>query len=69
MREKEDEIAEIRNLMIHGHESDMFRLKDIADVREAYENPQRNKIVYDGQTACGIAIAMESGYDILRSVK
>ena len=59
-------LDEIRNLMIHGHESDMFRLKDIADVREAYENPQRNKIVYDGQTACGIAIAMESGYDILK---
>lgn len=59
-------LDEIRNLMIHGHESDMFRLKDIADVREAYENPQRNKIVYDDQTACGIAIAMESGYDILK---
>lgn len=59
-------LDEIRNLMIHGHESDMFRLKDIADVREAYENPQRNKIVYDGQTACGITIAMESGYDILK---
>ena len=59
-------LDEIRNLMIHGHESDMFHLKDIADVREAYENPQRNKIVYDGQTACGITIAMESGYDILK---
>lgn len=59
-------LDEIRNLMIQGHESDMFRLKDIAEVKEAYENPQRNKIVYDGQTACGIAIAMESGYDILK---
>lgn len=59
-------LDEIRNLVIQGHESDMFRLKDIAVVREAYENPQRNKIVYDEQTACGIAIAMESGYDILK---
>lgn len=59
-------LDEIRNLMIQGHESDMFRLKDIAEVKESYENPQRNKIKYDGQTACGIAIAMESGYDILK---
>lgn len=59
-------LDEIRNLMIQGHESDMFRLKDIAEVQESYENPQRNKIVYDGQTAYGIAIAMESGYDILK---
>lgn len=59
-------LDDIRNLMIQGHESDMFRLKDIAEVRESYEQPQRNKIKYDGQTACGIAIAMESGYDILK---
>lgn len=59
-------LDDIRNLMIQGHESDMFRLGDIAEVRESYESPQRNKIIYDGQIACGMAIAMESGYDILK---
>ena len=38
----------------------------IANVEEGYETPQRNMMKYDGQKAYGIAIAMESGYDILK---
>ena len=56
----------IRNLIIKGHEEDMFKLGDIADIEESYETPQRNKMKYDGKKAYGIAIAMESGYDILK---
>lgn len=59
-------INDIRNLTLQGHEKDQFRLRDIADVEEAYETPQRNAMKYDGKKAYGIAIAMESGYDILK---
>ena len=59
-------IEDIRNLVIEGHEKDQFRLKDIADVENGYETPQRNAMKYDGRKAYGIALAMESGYDILK---
>lgn len=59
-------VEDIRNLVIEGHEKDQFRLKDIADVENGYETPQRNAMKYDGRKAYGIALAMESGYDILK---
>ena len=57
---------DIGNLLIQGHEQDQFMLKDIAEVEDCYELPQRNAMKYDGQKAYGIALAMESGYDILK---
>ena len=57
---------DIGNLIIQGHEQDQFMLKDIAEVEDSYELPQRNAMKYDGQKAYGIALAMESGYDILK---
>lgn len=59
-------IEDIRNLIIQGHEKDQFRLRDIADVINDYEVPQRSAMKYDGKKAYGIALAMESGYDILK---
>lgn len=59
-------VEDINNLALKGHEGETFRLGDIAHIEEGYETPQRNMLKYDGQKAYGIAIAMESGYDILK---
>ena len=59
-------MEDIRNLVLKGHNGELFRLGMIANVEEGYETPQRNMMKYDGQKAYGIAIAMESGYDILK---
>ena len=59
-------VKDLQNLIIQGHEKDQFRLRDIAGVENAYETPQRNAMKYDGEKAYGIALAMESGYDILK---
>lgn len=60
------DLEDIRNLVLKGHDGNTFTLGNIADIEEDYETPQRNKMKYDGKRAYGIAIAMESGYDILK---
>lgn len=60
------DLEDIRNLVLKGHDGNTFTLGNIADIEEDYEKPQRNKMKYDGKRAYGIAIAMESGYDILK---
>ena len=60
------DLEDIRNLVLKGHDGNTFTLGNIADIEENYEKPQRNKMKYDGKRAYGIAIAMESGYDILK---
>ena len=60
------DLEDIRNLVLKGHDGNTFTLGNIADIEEDYEKPQRNKMKYDGKGAYGIAIAMESGYDILK---
>ena len=59
-------LDDVKNLVLKNHDGRTFRLGSIADVMEGYESPQRYKMKYDGQKAYGIAIAMESGYDILK---
>lgn len=59
-------IDDIKKLVLKGHDGVTFKLENIADVEESYETPQRSKMKYDGQRAYGIAIAMESGYDIVK---
>ena len=59
-------IDDIKKLVLKGHDGATFKLENIADVEESYETPQRSKMKYDGQRAYGIAIAMESGYDIVK---
>lgn len=60
------DLEDIRNLVLKGHDGNTFTLGNIADIEEDYEKPQRNKMKYDGKRAYGIAIAMESGYDIIK---
>ncbi len=59
-------IEELGNVLIQGHEDDQLRLKDIAELKESYQQPVRNAMYYDGAPALGISISALDGTDILK---
>ncbi len=61
-----ENIEDIQNLIIQGHENDHLRLKDVASISEGYSEPARTQMFYDDLPAVGIAISMESGENIVR---
>lgn len=61
-----ENIEDIRNLLIKGHEGDEIRLGDVAVVSQGYVGPQREGLLYDTLPAIGISIAMEKGGNILQ---
>lgn len=61
-----ESIDDIRNLVIKGHENDLLKLKDVANIEKGYEQPMRNSLHFDGKEAVGILISAESGTDITK---
>ncbi len=59
-------VNDIGNMIIQGHDDDQLRLRDIARIEKAYENPTRNEMSYDQKRALGILIAAASGSDIVK---
>lgn len=59
-------VDDIGDLLLQGHENDQLRLRDIADIRESYEDPVRNQLRYDGERALAISISAKSGTDITK---
>lgn len=66
VNDKYKTIDDIGNLLLQGHEDDQLRLRDIANITEAYETPVRNLMRYDGADALGIAVSATSGTDITK---
>ncbi len=66
VNDKFDNVEDIQNMVIQGHEDDQLRLKDIAKVYEGYESVTRNEMAYDGTRALGISIACSSQFDIVK---
>lgn len=64
--DKFNNIDDIANMLIQGHDDDQFRIKDIATVVKTYEPTTRNQMEYDGVRALGISIACSADYDILK---
>ena len=64
--DKFNNVQDIQNMVIQGHEDDQLLLKDIAKVYEGYESVTRNEMAYDGQRALGISIACSSQFDIVK---
>lgn len=64
--DKFNNVDDIANMIIQGHDEDQLRLRDIATVEEGYGEPVRNEMFYDGEKALGILIAASSGTDILK---
>ncbi len=59
-------VEDIGALLLQGHENDQLRLRDIADIRESYEDPVRSQLRYDGERALAISISAKSGTDITK---
>ena len=64
--DKFNNVEDIQNMVIQGHEDDQLRLRDIAKVYEDYESVTRNEMAYDGLRALGISIACSSRFDIVK---
>ncbi len=60
-----EDIDDIRNLIIQGHENDQLRLSDIADVEHALKTPYREAMRYNSKPAIGISISMQSGGNVI----
>ncbi|MDR0368200.1 MAG: efflux RND transporter permease subunit [Bacteroidales bacterium] len=59
-------VEDIENLLIKGHEEDQLRLKDIAAIRKGIVEPSRSSMRYDGKPAVGLAVSMAPKYDITK---
>ena len=57
---------DIKSLVIQGHQNDLIRLGDIADVAFDEEKTLRQEMLRDGQHALGICISAASGTDIIK---
>lgn len=66
VNDKFNNVDDIANMLIQGHDDDQFRIKDIATVVKTYEPTTRNQMEYDGVRALGISIACSADYDILK---
>lgn len=64
--DKYKNVEDISNLYIQGHEDDQVRLRDIAKVEEAWEEPVRNEMFYDSKPALGILVSALHGTDITK---
>lgn len=59
-------VEDIGNMIIQGHENDLLRLRDIAQIEKSVEEPLRNQLYYDGKRAIGLLVAASSASDILK---
>lgn len=66
VKDRFQQVEQIRNLILQGHEDDQLRLGDIARVEEGYATPVRNSLAYNDQRALGFAVAAASGTDIVK---
>lgn len=59
-------VDDISSMLIQGHNEDQLRLRDIARVEKAYEDPTRNELYYNQERAIGLLIAASSSSDIVK---
>ena len=59
-------VEDIRSLLLKGHEGEMFRLEDIADVTLEEERTVREEFRRDGERVLGLLISAKSGTDIVK---
>ncbi len=56
---------DVANVMVKGLDGSVFRLSDIAEVREVYADPPRNTLHVNNKKAIAISLSMESGENII----
>ena len=57
---------DVANVMVKGLDGGLFKLSDIAEVREAYTDPPRNTLHVNNRKAIAISLSMESGENIVQ---
>ncbi len=63
---KIESTEDIANIMVKGLDGSVFKLSDIAGIREAYPDPPRNTLHVNSQKAIAISLSMESGENIVK---
>lgn len=58
-------VADVGNVLVKGLDGSLFKISDIADVREGTREPVRNIMQLNNQDALGISFSMESGENIV----
>ena len=66
VNDKFNNVEDIADMLIAGHDDDQIRLKDIADIVEDYEHTTRNEMFRNGERALGISVSCLTSYDILK---
>ncbi|MGQ1891830.1 efflux RND transporter permease subunit [Thermophagus sp. OGC60D27] len=59
-------LEEVRNLNVFTGDGRSFRLGDIADISKGFYRPKQNGMTFNTFPALGLAIAMESGDNIIK---
>lgn len=59
-------VDDIGNMLIHGHDDDQLRLRDIAHIEKGEEAPVRNLLTYDRKQSIGVLVAAATGSDIVK---
>lgn len=60
-----EDIDDIRNLVIQGHEKDQVKLGDIAEIERDLDKPYREAMRYNRKPSLGISVAMQSGGNVV----
>ena len=63
------EVEQFESILISGGSEQQIYLRDIADVRRGYVEPQTNLIRYDGSPAIGLGISTVSGGNVVNMGK
>lgn len=66
VNDKFNNVKDIANMLIQGHDDEQLRISDLARVYKGYANPTRNEMKRDGKRALGISIACMSDHDIVK---
>jgi multidrug efflux pump subunit AcrB len=59
-------LKEVQDLNIFTHDGRSFRLGDIADISKGFYRPRQSGLTFNSMPALGLAIAMESGDNIIK---
>ena len=61
-----DSVMAFEDLLITGHDSgQQIYLRDVAEVRRGYQEPQNNVLRYDGQLAIGFGVSSATGGNVV----
>ena len=58
-------VEEVGDLVIQDYSNQQIKLKDIAEIKEAYQQPVKNLMRFNGKEAIGIGLSMSWGVNVM----